>query len=586
MFKKLLIFIETWGLFFLVALTAGAFGLAAREIMEGDPTLSVWDGMTQAALSDAEKATGWAGRMHLLINATLAWAAVRVYMATAGLKWDHFSARWLMRSHVVIVAGRDSGEGAAQTDSPEKTELALELALALAPTESVVLALTGIDEGQRGRLWQAGVRVVTDDLPTAQLLEATGVARARMLIAMRDDYGQNIALTHAAVSPSTDNPGLEVKCLIEPLAVRREFRVEDYFDERVRPQIRIFTEPELVARRLVQSFPPDAPVAQSDTEGVHVMIVGMGSVGQSILAHLARQGHYRSGKKPKVTVVDRSVSDRWREARQAYPALEQWLQVEKEETRFEEVGEKQVRKWLTDERPVTVAYVCTKDEIANLRIARLLLDGIKAQQREDHPVKANVVALDPAGGCVLADFAAHGGHEGRFHLFSLVRGAEGFLSEMDDARARQFHEDYCRSDDELLRTQPGHQRAKANVPWAALPETLRNANRMTADHFDVKMRAIGCRVVPRAEATQAPVTLSAQDIEMLSLMEHNRWWADRAMDGWTLGARDDFNRLHPNMVPYEDLDEPAKQKDRNFVMHMVKVLENEGLLVVRDTLPS
>lgn len=582
MFKKFLIFLETWGLFFLLAATAGAFAMAAREFMQGDPALSAWDGLMQAALSDAEKATGWAGRMHLLLKATLAWAAVRVYMATAGLKWDHFSARWLVRSHVVIVAGRDMGEGANSADGPDKTALALELALALAPTESVVLALTNIDEGQRGRLWHAGVRVVTDDLPTAQLLEATGVARARVLIAMRDDYGQNIALTHAAVSPSTGNPQLEVKCLIEPLAVRREFKVEEYFDERVRPQIRVFTESELVARRLIQAYPPDTPVAQSDTEGVHVVVVGMGSVGQSILAHLARQGHYRSGKKPKVTVVDRAVSDRWREARQAYPALEQWLQVEKEETRFEEVGDKQIRKWLTDERPVTVAYVCTKDEIANLRIARMLLDGIKAQTHDERAVKADVVALDPAGGCVLADFAAHGEHDGRFHLFSLVRGAEGFLSEMDDARARQFHEDYCRSDNELLQTKPGHQRAKANVPWEALPETMRSANRMTADHFDVKMRAIGCHVVARAQAQGEPAKISPQELEMLSLMEHNRWWADRAMDGWTLGERNDANKVHPNMVPYEALDEPAKQKDRNFVMHMIKVLESEGLVVVRD----
>lgn len=583
MFKKLLIFIETWGLFFLIALTAGAFGMAARESMQGDPALSVWDGIVQAALSDAEEAKGWAGRMHLLLKATLAWAAVRVYMATAGLKWDNFSARWLVRSHVVIVAGRDPGDTAAQADSPEKTALALELALALAPTESVVLALKDIDEGQRGRLWHAGVRVVTDDLPTAQLLEATGVARARVLIAMRDDYGQNIALTHAAVSPSAGNPGLEVKCLIEPLSVRREFKVEDYFDARVRPRIRVFTESELVARRLVQSFAPDAPVARSDTEGVHVIVVGMGSVGQSILVHLARQGHYRSGIKPKVTVVDRSVSDRWREARQAYPALEQWLQVEKEETRFEEVGEKQVRKWLTDERPVTVAYVCTKDEIANLRIARMLLDGIKAQQREDRPVKASVVALDPAGGCVLADFAAHGGHDGRFHLFSLVLGAQGFLSEMDDTRARQFHEDYCRSDSALLRTQPGHQRAKANMPWEALPETLRNANRMTADHFDVKMRAIGCRIVPKSQVTGAPVTLSAPDIERLAVMEHNRWWADRALDGWTLGSpRNDELRIHPNMVTYEELSEADKQKDRNNVLNMMKVLDHEGMVIVPD----
>jgi hypothetical protein len=489
----------------------------------------------------------------------------------------------LARSHVVIVAGRDEGPGTPGAERPNKRDLALELALAIATNEDVVLALPDVDEGQRSRLWQAGVRVITDRLPSDQLLEATGASRARMLIAMRDDYAQNIALTHAAVSPSTQNPQLEIKCLIEPISVRREFRLEDYFDERARPQIRIFSEPELIARRLVQSFPPDAPVAQSDEEGVHVVIVGLGSVGQSILVQLARQGHYRSGKKPKVTVVDRSVGDRWREAREAYPALERWLQIEKEETRFEAVGPQQIQKWLTDERPVTVAYVCTKDEIANLRIARMLLEGIKEQPRQDLAGAAKVVALDPAGGCVLADFAAHGGHEGRFQLFSLVRGSEGFLSEMDDTRARQFHDDYCASDNERVRTQPGAQPAPANKPWEQLPETLRNANRMTADHFDVKMRAIGCHVVPKEQVEGDAVKLNPQEVELLSIMEHNRWWADRALDGWTLGPRNDPNKVHPNMVPYEELDEEAKQKDRNFVLHMVKVLENEGLLVMRDT---
>ncbi len=584
MFKKALIFIENWGLALLVALTLGAFALACGEAARGDPGLSVWDAMLQTAMSDADDATGWAKHMHLLVTATIAWAGVKVYMATAGLKWDTVSARWLARSHVVIVAGRDEGQMAQDPDRPDKRDLALELALAIAPREDVVLALPGIDEGQRGRLWQAGVRVITDRLPTAQLLEATGTGRARMLIAMRDDHAENIALTHAAVSPSTGNPQLEIKCLIEPLPVRREFRLEEYFDERARPQIRVFSEPELIARRLVRSFAPDAPVAQSDTEGVHVVIVGLGSVGQSILVQLARTGHYRSGKKPKVTVVDRSVGDRWREAREAYPALERWLQVEKEESRFEAVGMAQINKWLTDERPVTVAYVCTKDEIANLRIARLLLEGIKAQARPDRPVDAKVVALDPAGGCVLSDFAAHGGHEGRFHLFSLVRSSEGFLTEMDDTRARQFHEDYCRSDDERVRTEPGYGGAKANMPWAVLPETLRNANRMTADHFDVKMRAIGCRIVPKAQVTGAPAVLTAQDIEILSIMEHNRWWADRALDGWTLGnPRNDDRKIHPNMVPYEDLSEPDKQKDRNNVQNMVKVLQHEGMEIVRDT---
>ena len=583
MFKKVLIFVETWGLALLVALTFGAFVLATQEIQREDAALSVWQALMQTALSDADDAQGWTSRMHLLVKATLAWAAVRVYMATAGLKWDHFSARWLARSHVVIVAGREEATDAASTLGVDKSDLALEVALAMAPTHPVVLAMSQVDEGQRSRLWQAGVRVVTDSLPTAQLLEATGVARARMLIAMRDDHAQNIALTHAALSPSIGATQLEIKCMVEPLSVRRDFKVEEYFDAAVLPRIRIFNEAEMVARRLLQAFAPDAPVAQSDSEGVHVIVVGLGSVGQSILVQLARVGHYRSGRKPKVTVVDRHVGDRWREARQAHPALEHWLQVETEESRLEDVGTEQVRRWLTDERPATVAYVCTKDEIANLRIARLLLQGIRAQEGE-RTVQAQVVALDPPGGCVLADFAAHGGHAGRFHLFSLVRGSGGFMSEVDDDRARQFHAGYCARDDEEVQRNPGRPRALANRPWEALDETLRNANRMTADHFEVKMRAIGCRIVPQAGNTQETVTLAGSELELLSRMDHDRWWADRALDGWRHGpVRDNPSKIHPNMVPYDELSEPIKQLDRDSVLQMVDILAREGMVIVRDT---
>ena len=92
---------------------------------------------------------------------------------------------------------------------------------------------------------------------------------------------------------------------------------------------------------------------------------------------MARIGHYRSACKPKITVVDRQVSRQWRQALGAHPALEQWVRVEKEEARIEDVGNSEIDKWLSDECAITMVYVCTKDEIANLRIARLLVGALR-----------------------------------------------------------------------------------------------------------------------------------------------------------------------------------------------------------------
>jgi hypothetical protein len=201
-----------------------------------------------------------------------------------------------------------------------------------------------------------------------------------------------------------------------------------------------------------------------------------------------------------------------------------------------------------------------------------------------------VVALDPPGGCVLADYSAHGQHNGCFHVFSLVQADShkqdvpdietgSLISEVDDTRARQFHEDYCAKAQLAWQKNPGNQPAPFNRPWAELPETARNANRITADHFEVKMRALGYRLVPKEEQAEGLV-LSPDQLELLARMEHDRWWADRLLDGWTLHAeRDNQRKFHPNLVPYDELTEPIKQLDRDSVLQMIAILDREGFVM-------
>ena len=119
------------------------------------------------------------------------------------------------------------------------------------------------------------------------------------------------------------------------------------------------------------------------------------------------------------------------------------------------------------------------------------------------------------------------------------------------------------------------------MAWENLPENIRNANRAVADHFDIKMRAVGCKVV--LEGVGAEVQLSPNEIEILAIMEHQRWWADRSINGWTFAeVRDDINRLHPNMVPYEELSNADKQKDRDSVLQMIEILGSECMILVKN----
>ncbi len=609
--KKLLVLIDRWGLAILATLTLAAAVMMLREatakagVNTGALDQPWWQALMPSPKSGAAPAMDWRDRAELLFNATIGWAAIRVYMHTAGLKWDTFAVRWLSRDHVIIVAGRSGSaeklaDGKKSKDESQaspinKAALAVDLALALSRSRRVVLALPSLDEGSRTKLWEAGVKLLTSDMAMPEVLRAASCRRARLVIAMRDHYGDNITLARSAVSPSMMNSTLECRCMIEPLAVKQRFRLEDYFESETMPRIRIFNESELIARRIVRDYPPDMSVALAD-RAVHVLLVGLGSVGQSILLQLAQIGHYRSGRKPQVTVVDRDVKHHWKQALDAYPALATWLDVRTEEGKIEDIGAEQIEDWGRQGAAITVVYVCTKDEIANLRISRVCLrtlvdaplmggDRLRTVNADGVPV----IALDPAGGCVLTEFAAYGAYQQRFRLFSLVRApdekgrsqvAEGLLMDGDDARAKAFHQNYCVKNDEACAADPNRQKAVNNMAWEDLPENIRNANRVVSDHIEVKLRAVGCRAV--AQGSAVPTIFTPDEIELLAAMEHKRWWAEKALAGWSAGVlRDDKRLIHTDMIPYENLSETIKGYDRDSVRNIEEVLKLERLVITR-----
>lgn len=152
-----------------------------------------------------------------------------------------------------------------------------------------------------------------------------------------------------------------------------------------------------------------------------------------------------------------------------------------------------------------------------------------------------------------------------------------------DEWARWLHDAYRAKDDAACALEPGRPRSSANVPWEALPETFRRANRDSARHFGAKLRATGRRLVPAGAALEAAFT--PDELERLAEMEHERWMADRVRDGWSQGSpRDNARKVHPDLVPYGQLPERVKQLDRDMVLEMVAAFRARGwvMAVVRD----
>lgn len=116
------------------------------------------------------------------------------------------------------------------------------------------------------------------------------------------------------------------------------------------------------------------------------------------------------------------------------------------------------------------------------------------------------------------------------------------------------------------------------------PPMLQQSNIDQIRDIPLKVRALGYRIVPLAEAgPDARVTaFSPEEIESLAYLEHRRWWQERLHDGWIAGfPRDDEHRIHPDLIPYDELSEQSREYDRVAARGIIGILEQLGFAVTR-----
>ena len=66
-------------------------------------------------------------------------------------------------------------------------------------------------------------------------------------------------------------------------------------------------------------------------------------------------------------------------------------------------------------------------------------------------------------------------------------------------------------------------------------------------------------------------------VEQMAENVHEVWAQERIAQGWTYGSqRDDANKKHPCLIPYEDLPEEEKQYDRNTSIETLKFIIGSG----------
>jgi hypothetical protein len=140
------------------------------------------------------------------------------------------------------------------------------------------------------------------------------------------------------------------------------------------------------------------------------------------------------------------------------------------------------------------------------------------------------------------------------------------LGEHLEILAQEIHGRYLKA--ELDRGQKLGDRPSLRE-WKDLDELYRNSNREQAAYYPALLAAVGCDIVPGP--AKSSVTLTAEEIDRMARMEHERWIEERRLK----------QPDHPDLKSWDELDDVEKQKDTRVMKELLDLLENVLLALRR-----
>jgi len=117
-----------------------------------------------------------------------------------------------------------------------------------------------------------------------------------------------------------------------------------------------------------------------------------------------------------------------------------------------------------------------------------------------------------------------------------------------------------------------------SMEYDQLPELIKTSNIDNAYHIPTKLLSIGYEIKECKIDEEVPLlVLGESDVETMAMVEHIRWSWEKRLNGFRFApTRNDSSRKHHCLVPYDELPEFEKEKDRILVRMIPALLQDIG----------
>ncbi|MEW6351326.1 MAG: NAD-binding protein [Thermodesulfobacteriota bacterium] len=337
---------------------------------------------------------------------------------------------------------------------------------------------------------------------------------------------------------------------------------------------------------MLNEFSPYDRAQMAEKGSVHILIVGLGWIGESVVVQAAVKWrwHETSGIRPKITIVDLAAGGLKDALLLRYPYLMDAFDIKALEMDVQSAEFQRGDYLGSGGYRVSAAYVCLDDPSLALTAALSLHRCVKRNFPEEAlPI---VVKMDHGDGLakVLPGNGSASGEYARLFAFGLLdKTCRPELIHGDTAEilAQQAHRRYLES---VLRVEvhQGGPMPAAMKPWEELAPEYQESNRNSARHIPVKLERVGCVMGPVTERHSILFEFTTQEVEILAQMEHERWYEFKAAQGYVWGrVRDDDKKESPHLRHWEYLNESQKEMSRETIRDIPKLLDSVDLEIYR-----
>lgn len=421
------------------------------------------------------------------------------------------------------------------------------------------------DHDNSGPARRHGHSVLFGDATSKEVLVESGIRRAKNFICFLENEQTTLEIAkniHEIYSKKQINNHLECFLHLDNARLIDMMQGSQILQNRSNLNFRFFNRHRMIARNFFTNFAEDYQREISQNKNFKISIFGFSETSLQLLLQALRVLHFPNYLKLEIEIIDENSEKKSRLFKENYPKAEKIAAIsfKKFEGFYSDFF-----KSKTDANTENVIIFGYEQDRDNLAAALEIQNLTPTENFRIYTLNTNSDSMN----ALLKN-----GGEMRIHFFGnldYVCRTELITREKQDSIAMACHNDYLK-----LQKMVASESAAYKTPWEDLSEDAKNANRAQADHIIYKLAALGKNL-----HSIGNLNFTDEETEILAKTEHERWNAHRYLNGWDFGEkRDDLLKLHPSLVPWEKLPESEKQKDRDTILRLPKILENVKTLEI------